>query len=149
MINIFKKTGAWFLYAALLLLLGSSCNNQGNKQANEKLMKDYYTSYEKKDSLLLCSILDAGFTFGSPVDVPNIDLKTYLRRCWPNAYNTKKFDIEKMLVDGDEGFVTYNGYTNAGKQFCNTEYFKFKDGKIIENVCYFGPGISFPNNTAK
>ena len=31
----------------------------------------------------------------------------------------------------------------------NTEYFKLKDGKITEFTCFFGPGISFPNNKAK
>ena len=97
---------------------------------------------------MLTSLLADGFTFTSPND-DHIDLKTYKERCWPNSANIKKFNIDKLIVDGDDAFVTYNGWTNDGRVFRNTEYFKFKDGKIMENACFFGPGISYPNNTAK
>jgi hypothetical protein len=148
MINKFGKNGAGCLFAILLFLFGSCCSNQGDKEAKEKTIKGYYTAYEKKDWNMLTSILADGFYFNSPLDT-NINLNTYKQRCWPNAVNIKRFDIEKLVVDGDDGFVTYNGWTNDGRLFRNTEYFKFKDGKILENACYFGPGISFPNNKAK
>ncbi len=146
MVNKFKKHGIGSLFAIAMLLLGSQCTNTGNKLANQKLVKDYYTAYDKKDSIMLNSLFAEGFIFNSPND-DHIDLKTYYERCWPNAYNIKRFDIEKLVVDGDDAFVTYNGWTTDGRLFRNTEYFKFKDGKIKENACYFGPGISFPNNT--
>jgi ketosteroid isomerase-like protein len=144
MINKFKK-GIGCSFAITLLLLTSSCNNMPNKMANEKLIKDYYAAYEKKDSNMLNSLFAEGFIFNSPND-DHIDLKTYCQRCWPNSANIKRFDIEKLIVDGDDAFVTYNGWTTDGRLFRNTEYFKFKDGKIKENACYFGPGISYPNN---
>ncbi len=148
MINNLKKHSAGCLLAIMMLLLDSSCSsNSGNKSANEKLVKDYYVAYEKKDWNMLNSILADGFTFTSPMD-DHIDLKTYQGRCWPNSANTKKFDIEKLVVDGDDAFVTYTGWTNDGKSFRNTEVFKFKDGKILANTCFFGPGVSFPNNAA-
>ena len=146
--NQFKKNGVGYLFAITLLLLSSSCTNQGNKSSTQKIIKDYYAAYEKKDWNMLKSLLADGFTFTSPND-NHIDLKTYKERCWPNAYNIKRFDIDKLIVDGDDAFVTYNGWTNDGRVFRNTEYFKFKEGKIKENACFFGPGISFPNNTAK
>ena len=146
MIDKIKKNGIGCLLAIILLLLGSCCSNTGNKLANQKLIKDYYASYEKKDWNMLASILADGFTFTSPMD-DHIDMKSYKERCWPNSANTKKFDIEKMVVDGDDAFVTYTGWNNEGKSFRNTEVFKFKDGKILANSCFFGPGISFPNNT--
>ena len=145
--NKVKNAHIACILAIMLLFLASSFTNPG-KSANQKLVKDYYTAYEKKDWNTLTSLLANGFTFTSPMD-DHIDLKTYKDRCWPNAYNIKKFDIEKLMVDGDEAFVTYTGWTNDGKSFRNTEFFKFKDGKITENTCFFGPGISFPNNTAK
>jgi hypothetical protein len=148
MLNKFRKNGIGWLFAIPLILFGCNNTNMDKKQANEKLIKDYYASYEKKDWNMLSSILDTGFVFNSPVD-DHINLKTYKEKCWPNCDNTKKFDIEKLIVDGDEGFVTYNGWTNDGKMFRNTEYFKLKDGKILENSCYFGPGVSYPNNTNK
>ena len=137
-----------FLFAIPLLLFGSSCNRANKDNSNRKIIKEYYAAYEKKDWTMLTSLLADGFVFNSPND-DHIDLKTYKERCWPNAVNIKKFDIEKLIVDGDDAFVTYNGWTTNGKLFRNTEYFKFKEGKIMENACFFGPGVSYPNNTVK
>jgi len=94
-------------------------------------------------------ILADGFTFTSPAGDNHINLKQYKERCWPNAINTRKFDLEKVIVAGDDAFVTYNGWTNDGRLFRNTERFKLRDGKIIENECFFGTGVSFPNNQGK
>jgi|GEM_PF-1000828 hypothetical protein len=147
MINTFKKNWVRSLFAIPLFLFGASCNKPGNGEANQKLIKDYYAAYEKKDWNMLNSLIADGFVFLSPND-DHIDLKTYKERCWPNSASIKKFDIEKLVIDGDDAFVTYNGWTNDGRLFRNTEYFKFKDGKIKENACYFGPGVSYPDNKA-
>jgi len=146
--NKFKKNGLGCLLAMMLLLLAIHSPAQGSKQSNEKIIKDYYAAFEKKDWNMLKSILAEGFTFTSPND-DHIDIATYKERCWPNAAKIKRFDIDKLMVKGDDAFVTYNGWTTDGRVFRNTEYFKFKEGKIKENACFFGPGISFPNNTAK
>jgi ketosteroid isomerase-like protein len=146
--NQFKNNGAGYLFAITLLLLTSSFISLGNRPSNEKIIKDYYAAYEKKDWNMLASLLADGFTFTSPND-DHIDLTTYKERCWPNSANIKRFDIDKIVVNGDDAFVTYNGWTIDGRVFRNTEYFKFKDGKIKENACFFGPGISFPNNKGK
>jgi ketosteroid isomerase-like protein len=116
---------------------------------NEKVVREYYAAYEKKDWHMLELILDDGFTFTSPAGDDHINLKQYKARCWPNAENTKRFDLEVVVVAGDDAFVTYNGWTNDGRLFRNTERFKLKNGKIISNECFFGPGVSFPNNQAK
>lgn len=126
-------------------LLNSSFKSQPD---NEKLIRQYYAAYVKKDWNLLKSILSPKFIFTSPVDKP-INLATYHERCWPNSQNTKKFDLERIIMGDNDAFVTYNGYTNDGKLFRNTEYFKFKDGKITENDCFFGPGVSYPNSGKK
>ncbi len=116
---------------------------------NEKAIKEYYAAYEKKDWHMMEMILADGFTFTSPAGDDHINLKLYKERCWPNANNTKRFDLEKVIIDGDVAFVLYNGWTTDGKLFRNTERFKFKEGKIVENECFFGTGISFPNNPGK
>ncbi len=136
------------LLALSLLLLNSGCTRRCNRSADQQLIKAYYAAYEKKDWNGLNSLLAAGFKFTSPND-DHIDLKTYKERCWPNAYNIKRFEIDKLMIDGDQAFVTYNGWTNDGRVFRNTEYFKFTAGKIKENVCFFGPGVSYPNNKKK
>jgi ketosteroid isomerase-like protein len=145
--NIFKKYGATFLLSFSLALLNCNCTNSGKGASSQQMIKDYYAAYEKKDWGLMEPILAEGFTFTSPAGDDHINLKLYKERCWPNANKTKKFDLEKIIIDGDQAYVTYNGWTTDGKLFRNTELFKFKDGKIISNECFFGTGVSFPNNT--
>lgn len=146
----FKKMGGGYLFAVTLslLLLSSSFTTLSNRASNEKTVRDVYAAYVKKDWNMLKALFADGFTFTSPMD-DHIDIKEYKVRCWPNSANIKKFDIDKLIVVGDDAFVTYTGWTNDGKAFRNTEYFKLKDGKIKEFACYFGPGISFPNNKKK
>jgi len=116
---------------------------------NEKVVREYYSAYEKKDWHILELILADGFTFTSPAGDDHISLSQYKEKCWPNSENTKKFDLEKIIVAGDDAFVTYNGWTSDGRLFRNTERFRLKEGKIIENECFFGTGVSFPNNHTK
>jgi ketosteroid isomerase-like protein len=142
-----KKSYQFLLSLGLLaiVLLHSGFNSEPD---NRTLIKEYYAAYEQKDWKLLKSILSPDFIFTSPNDKP-INLETYHQRCWPNSKNTKKFDLERVMLGDNDAFVTYNGYTNDGRVFRNTEYFKFKNGKIIENDCFFGPGVSFPNSGKK
>ena len=145
--NIFKKNGAASFLLISVVLINYSCTNLSKEASAKQMIKDYYAAYEQKDWSLMEPILDSSFTFSSPAGDDHISLTVYKERCWPNALKTKKFDLEKILIDGDDAYVTYNGWTTDGKLFRNTERFKFKDGKIIENECFFGPGVSFPNNT--
>jgi hypothetical protein len=156
--NIFKKNRTAFFLAIGLALLNCNCTNSGKdssaqqmiKDSSERRMiKDYYTAYEKKDWSLIAPILADGFTFSSPAGDDHIDLKTYKERCWPNSKNTKKFDLEEIVIGGNDAYITYNGWTTDGRLFRNTELFKFKGGKIISDECFFGPGVNFPNNTKK
>jgi ketosteroid isomerase-like protein len=143
------------IFGKLLMAWVTMCSHAGLAQKSqdimnhEKVIKQYYSAYEKKDWAMLEQVLDDGFIFTSPAGDDHINLKLYKERCWPNAYNTKKFKLERIIVDGDDAFVTYNGWTTDGKLFRNTERFKFKQGKIKENECFFGPGVSFPNNAKK
>ena len=147
--NSIKKNGHLFLGAIVLVLLNSGCTNTNKTASAQQMVKDYYAAYEKKDWHIMESILSDSFTFTSPAGDNRISLKTYKERCWPNALNTKKFDLETVLTDGDYALVTYNGWTTGGKLFRNTELFKFKDGKILSNECFFGNGVNFPNNAEK
>lgn len=123
--------------------------NSPDNTVNDKLIRQYYAAYEKKDWHIMEQILDDGFNFSSPAGDDHINLTTYKERCWPNAANTKKFDLETVVISGDEAFVTYNGFTNDDRVFRNTEHIKFRDGKIISDECFFGPGVSFPNSGKK
>ena len=143
-----KKTKriATFIMVWVIICSFAGCAQQKEK---EKVLRQYYAAYEKKDWHMLELILTDGFTFTSPAGDDHINLKLYKERCWPNANNTKRFDLEKIIIDGEDAYVTYNGWTTDGRLARNTERFKFKDGKIMENECFFGTGVGFPNNTAK
>jgi hypothetical protein len=111
----------------------------------EKIVKAYYTAFEKKDWNLMEQSLADGFTFTSPLD-DHINLKAFKERCWPNAYKIKRFDLVKLVVNGDEAFGIYNGWTTDGKLFRNCDYFKMQGGKLKAYECFFGPGINYPNS---
>jgi SnoaL-like domain len=147
--NKFKKNAVGCLFAIALFFPTSNFTSLNNNPSNEKIVRAVYTAYEKKDWNMLTSLFAEGFTFSSPVDVPPIDIKEYKEKCWPNSANIKKFEIDKLMVDGDNVFVTYHCWTLNGKVLWNTEYFTLKDGKIKGFVCFFGPGIGFPNNKEK
>jgi hypothetical protein len=92
-----------FLITCLLAI--AVMNRSLGQSTNEKLVRGYYRAYEVKDWNLLKSILSSGFTFSSPVD-NHISLEAYHTRCWPNCQNTKRFDIEKLIMGKDDAFVT-------------------------------------------
>ena len=111
----------------------------------EKTVRQYYAAFEKKDWSLMETLLADGFTFSSPLD-DHISVEAFHERCWPNAYKIKRFDVDKLVVNGDEVFAITNGWTLDGKLFRNSEYFRLKDGKIEAYECFFGRGISYPNS---
>ena len=115
---------------------------------NAKAIKAYYTAFEKKDWTLMQWALADGFTFTSPLD-DHISVTAFKERCWPNAYKIKRFELDKIMVNGDSAFVIYNGWTTDGKLFRNSDHFKLKGGKITSDECFFGTGVNYPNNSAK
>jgi len=115
---------------------------------NGKIIKAWYTAWEKRDWNLMTQILADGFTFSSPLD-DHIKINVVKEKCWPNAGKIKTVDVQQLIMNGDAVFVIANGYTTADKLFRNCDYFTIKDGKITAYECFFGPGINYPNNSAK
>jgi len=97
---------------------------------------------------LMTQILADGLTFSSPLD-DHIKINVVKEKCWPNAGKIKTVDVQQLIMNGDAVFVIANGYTTADKLFRNCDYFTIKDGKITAYECFFGPGINYPNNSAK
>jgi ketosteroid isomerase-like protein len=115
---------------------------------NLKVMKAWYSAWEKKDWNSMRQILADGFTFSSPVD-DHINIARFKERTWPNAESIKRFDVDKLVINGDNALVVTSGYTKSGKLFRNCDSFRFKDGKIIAYECFFGPGLHAPNNETR
>ena len=112
---------------------------------NGKIIKAWYTAWEKNDWNTMTQILADGFTFSSPLD-DHIKINVVKERCWPNAGKIKTVDVKQLIMNGDAVFVITNGYNTDGKLFRNCDYFTIKDGKISTYECFFGPGINFPTS---
>lgn len=112
---------------------------------NGKIIKSWYTAWEKGDWNLMTEILADGFTFSSPLD-DHIKINVVKERCWPNAGKIKSIDVQQLVVNGDAVFVVANGYTTSGKLIRNCDYFTIRDGRIVAYECFFGPGINYPNS---
>ena len=112
---------------------------------NGKIVKAWYTAWQKTDWNLMTQILADGFTFSSPLD-DHIKIDAVKERCWPNAGKIQKVDVQQLIMNGDAVFVIANGYKTDGKLFRNCDYFKLKDGKISSYECFFGPGINYPTS---
>src|SRR5258708_39122614 len=65
------------------------------------------------------------FRFTSPYD-DGIDKATYFARCWRVTDWIEGHELERIVVEGDEAFVTYRCVAKGGKSFRNTEFFGFE-----------------------
>jgi hypothetical protein len=108
-------------------------------------VRAWYAAWFKNDWNMMTQCLGDGFTFSSPLD-DHLQLATFKERCWPNAGHIKKYEIEKLIVDGASVMVISTGWSNNDKSFRNCDYFQLKNGKIMTYECFFGPGINFPNS---
>jgi ketosteroid isomerase-like protein len=61
-----------------------------------------------------------------------------LERCWKNSAWIARHELERIVVQGDEAFVTYRCVAKDGKSFRNTEFFVFAGDKVRSIDVYFG-----------
>ncbi|WP_199194712.1 nuclear transport factor 2 family protein [Phyllobacterium phragmitis] len=99
-----------------------------------------YRAYADNDRAAIEAVIGDDFYFTSPLD-NRIDRRTYFERCWPNSEMISDFRFIRLVQHEDQVFVTYEGKTNAGRRFRNTEILTVRDGKIIEAEVYFGWSI--------
>ena len=62
------------------------------------------------------ALLDAGFTFSSPLD-DKIDKACYFERCWTGGDQLSAHQIEKLFAKGDEVSVIYSWPGRMGRAF--------------------------------
>jgi ketosteroid isomerase-like protein len=99
-----------------------------------------YDAYVRKDRAAIEALIADDFHFTSPLD-NRIDRTTYFARCWPNSETVAAFDYVRLLDNGDEVIVTYEGRSKDGHRFRNTEVLTIRDAKIVEVEVYFGWSI--------
>jgi hypothetical protein len=102
-----------------------------------EIIRALFAAYLTNDRKAVEDAFTGDFRFSSPYD-DEIDKATYFARCWRVADWIDRHELEKILVEGEEAFVTYKCLTKSGKQFRNTEFFRFGGDKIKRIDVYFG-----------
>jgi ketosteroid isomerase-like protein len=103
----------------------------------EKIIRALFDAYLADDRNAVEGVLAEDFRFTSPYD-NGIDKGTYFERCWRSSDWIERHELEKILVEGDDAFVTYKCVAKSGKSFRNTEFFGFENDKIKRIDVYFG-----------
>jgi ketosteroid isomerase-like protein len=102
-----------------------------------EIIRAIFAAYISNDRKAVEDSFTDDFRFTSPYD-DEIDKATYFARCWRVSDWIERHELEKILVEGDEAFVTYKCRAKGGKKFRNTEFFIFEGDKIKRIDVYFG-----------
>jgi ketosteroid isomerase-like protein len=152
-ISISRRTllgkGACALAAATALPASASAQaGTALSPKNEETVRNYYAAWEKKDWDSLNILVANNFTFSSPVD-DHISKSSFKTGCWDTQANLiERFDLKRVIANGNDAFVMYVCHTTSGKTFRNVEYFQFGDEKVEAVECYFGGKNSYPSAVA-
>ncbi len=105
-----------------------------------EIAKASYQAYVDKDRDAIEALIAPDFHFSSPLD-NRLERATYFDRCWPNSKSIKAFRFIRLVSEGDQVFVTYEGTNLAGSIFRNTEVLTIRGDQIVEVEVYFGWSI--------
>lgn len=94
-------------------------------------------AYVDKDRAAIEALLDADFHFTSPIDNA-LDRAMYMKVCWPNSSAIARFEDVYELEEGDHAFIVYEGHTENGRRFRNSEVYTVRNGKLLATEVYFG-----------
>ena len=106
-------------------------------QGKAEIIRAIFAAYISNDRKAVEDSFTDDFRFTSPYD-DEIDKATYFKRCWRVSDWIERQQLEKIFVEGDEAFVTYEVMAKDGKRFRNTEFFVFDGDKIRSIDVYFG-----------
>jgi ketosteroid isomerase-like protein len=101
------------------------------------IIRALFAAYMSNDRKAVEACFTDDFAFTSPYD-DRIDKTTYFAQCWRVPDWIARQQLEKIFVEGDEAFVTYEVLAKDGKRFRNTEFFRFDGDKIRSIDVYFG-----------
>jgi ketosteroid isomerase-like protein len=101
------------------------------------IIRAIFAAYLRNDRKTVEDALSDDFRFTSPYD-DAIDKPTYFERCWRDSGWIERHALERILVEGDEAFVTYRCVARDGKSFRNTEFFRFEGDRVQSIEVYFG-----------
>jgi ketosteroid isomerase-like protein len=102
-----------------------------------EIVRGLFAAYLANDRKAVEAALTGDFRFTSPYD-DAIDKATYFERCWRNSDWIARHELERIFVEGDGAFVTYNCVAKSGQNFRNTEFFSFDGDRIRSIDVFFG-----------
>jgi ketosteroid isomerase-like protein len=102
-----------------------------------EIVRRCFQAYIDGDRGAVEALIAEEFTFTSPLD-NRIDRATYFERCWPNHRRITGFNYQWLIAHGDTVIVAYEGRSDNGRGFRNTEIPRLRDGKIVDVEVYFG-----------
>src|ERR1700733_5171038 len=101
------------------------------------IIRAIFAAYLADNRQAVEAALTDDFRFTSPYD-DAIDKATYFERCWRGSDWIERHELERIVVEGNEAFVTYQCTAKGGKAFRNTEFFVFEGDKVKRIDVYFG-----------
>jgi ketosteroid isomerase-like protein len=106
-------------------------------QSKAEIIRAIFAAYISNNRKAVEDSFTDDFRFTSPYD-DEIDKATYFKRCWRVSDWIERHELEKIFVEGDEAFVTYKCVARDGRNFRNTEFFRFEGERIKRIDVYFG-----------
>jgi ketosteroid isomerase-like protein len=141
------EAGACALTGAVSLPGAASAHPGGDLSATkEQLIRKWYAAWGQKDWGPVDALLGDNFTFSSAAGDDHISKSVFKTKCWQNQINfIERFELERVIGNGNDAFVKYLCLTKNGKSFRNVEYLRVTDEKVEAIECYFGEQSSFPS----
>ena len=141
---VFEAAACALAASAGLPQITSAHAGTGLNPKGEETIRKYYAAWEKKDWRPFDLLLADDFTFTSANNDDHISKSAFKSRCWESQIDfIERFDLKRVIGDGDEAFVMYVCRTKNGKTFRNVEYFQLSDREVQAIECYFGAQSSF------
>ena len=141
---VFEAAACALAASAGLPQITSAQAGTGLNPKGEETIRKYYAAWEKKDWRPFDLLLADDFTFTSANNDDHISKSDFKSRCWESQIDfIERFDLKRVIGDGDEAFVMYVCRTKNGKTFRNVEYFQLGDREVQAIECYFGAQSSF------
>jgi ketosteroid isomerase-like protein len=126
--------------------VASARASTGLSTTKEEVIRRWYAAWEKKDWGPVDALLADNFTFTSAAGDDHISKSVFKTRCWETQIDfIERFELERVIGNGNDAFVKYLCRTKNGKSFRNVEYLRVTDEKVESIECYFGEQTSFPS----
>jgi hypothetical protein len=130
---------------AILICLTVTCSLAQDTR-KEKIVKAYYSGFEKHDWNIVAGQFADGFTFTSPNNDNHISIGKFKEKCWGTNKFFKKVSYIKMAESGNNVFLLVEITTTDNKVVRNVDIYGFEKGKIKSIETFFGHGEWFPGN---